>query len=155
MPSSARTTPLAAPNERQATITTWVFGFAIAAGVLARLVQYAQRRPLYIDDVQLMLNIVTRGYRELLQPLVLEQSAPALFLWIQRLIISVFGVSDVTFTLTSLGVGLALLPIAWVCARRIVDRETSLLAIAILAVAPPLIYYATSAKQYAPFSPAT
>src|SRR4051812_23744679 len=127
---------------------TSILGLVVAAGALARIVQYAQRRPLFIDDVLLMLNLVTRGYRDLLRPLDIEQSAPPLFLWIQRLIGDVLGVSDVTFTLLSFVIGLAVLPMAWLVARRIVDRESSMLAVAMLAVSPPIIYYATSAKQY-------
>jgi Dolichyl-phosphate-mannose-protein mannosyltransferase len=126
----------------------WTFGLIVLAGVIARIVQYAQRRPLYIDDVLLMLNIASRGYRDLLRPLVIEQSAPALFLWAQRFIVNVLGVSDLTFTLISFITGLAVLPMAWSFARRLVDRETSMLAVAMLALAPPLIYYATSSKQY-------
>ena len=132
----------------RAPLATSVFGLVVLAGVVARIAQYAQRRPLFIDDVQLMLNIVARGYRDLLRPLALEQSAPALFLWTQRFIVHLLGVSDVTFTVLSLAVGLATLPMAWLVARRIVDRQTSMLAVAMLAISPPLIYYATSAKQY-------
>jgi hypothetical protein len=127
---------------------TWVFALVALAGVIARVVQYAQRRPLFIDDVLLMLNIAPRGYRALLQPLDIEQSAPPLFLWAQRFIVHLLGVSDVTFTLISFVIGLAVLPLAWLVARRLVDRETSMLAVAMLAVAPPLIYYSTSAKPY-------
>lgn len=125
-----------------------MFGLVAVAGFLARIVQYAQRRPLFVDDIQLMLNIATRGYGRLLRPLALEQSASPLFLWVQRFIVQTLGVSDVAFTLISLATGLAVLPLTWSVARRIVDRETSMLAEAILAVAPPLIYYSTSAKQY-------
>ena len=148
MTASSRSTASPESSATRSTPAAWIFLLVVAAGVLARVVQYAQRRPLYIDDVQLMLNIVARGYRELLQPLALEQSAPLLFLWLQRFVVHLFGVSDVTFTVISLVVGLAALPIGWLVARRIVDRETSMLAVAMLAVSPPLIYYATSAKQY-------
>jgi len=127
---------------------TNMLGLIVAAGVLARVVQYAQRRPLFIDDVMLMLNIVTRGYRDLLRPLDMEQSAPPLFLWLQRFIVEALGVSDVSFTLLSFIIGLAVLPMAWVVARRIVDRQSSMLTVALLASSPPIIYYSTSAKQY-------
>jgi len=148
MPASPRsdTTPHATAAE--GTGAALVFGLVIAAGVLARIVQYAQRRPLFTDDVQLALNVLTRGYRDLLRPLDLEQSAPALFLWIQRFMSSAFGVSDVSLTIVSLIAGLAVLPLAWLIARRVVDRETSMFAVALLAVSPPLIYYSSSAKQY-------
>jgi hypothetical protein len=144
------THPATSPDAttQRAPLATLVFGLLILAGVVARIVQYAQRRPLYIDDVQLMLNIVARGYRDLLRPLALEQSAPALFLWAQRFVVHLLGVSDATFTLLPLLVGLATLPMAWLVARRIADRETSMLAVAMLAISPALIYYATSAKQY-------
>jgi len=145
--SSRPTTPPDA-SATQRTPAAWVFALIVAAGLLARLVQFAQRRPLFIDDIQLMLNIVARGYRDLLRPLALEQSAPALFLWTQRSIVRLFGVSDVTFTMLSLAVGIAVLPFAWLIARRITDRVTAMLAVAMLSISPPLIYYATSSKQY-------
>ena len=62
-----------------------------AAGALARIAAYAQNRSLWYDEAALALNLARRGYLALLAPLDNLQTAPPLFLWIERAVVAVNG----------------------------------------------------------------
>lgn len=122
----------------------------IGAGVTLRLLAYADRRPLWMDELMLSLGIVTHSFAGLTrQPLDYGQTAPVLFLWCQRLAISLAGVSEWTLRALPLAFGLLLLPLLWSAGRRLLGEQTALLALLLAALSQPLIYYSSEAKQYA------
>ena len=59
---------------------------AILLGILLRLRQYVEARPLWLDEAMLSLNILTRSFQGLLQPLDQDQTAPVPFLWGEKLL---------------------------------------------------------------------
>ncbi|MDQ8155451.1 MAG: hypothetical protein P3B98_12400, partial [Gemmatimonadota bacterium] len=59
--------------ERAATIVAWC---AIVLGLVARTWALSQRGSLWLDEASLALNIMTRSFGELLQPLDWGQAAP-------------------------------------------------------------------------------
>ena len=61
MPEPSRPVPSIEPAPRRMA-TVVVLGLVVAAGVVARMVQAAQRRSLFIDDVQLVLNVAVRDF---------------------------------------------------------------------------------------------
>ena len=58
---------------------------ALALGVAVRAVDYLNCRSLGLDEARLAVNVASRSFLGLLQPLDLDQSAPPLFLWGERL----------------------------------------------------------------------
>ena len=85
---------------------------AVIGGVL-RVVQYTDRRSLWYDEAMLSLNVASRSWRDLLAPLDLDQAAPLLFLWLQRALVSTFGVNELTLRFVALASGLALPLVTW------------------------------------------
>ena len=67
---------------------------AILAFGVARLVRYFADRSLWLDESLLTINLMTRSYRELLETLDYNQGAPIAFLWIERLMLDLFGDSE-------------------------------------------------------------
>jgi len=63
-------------------------------GFILRTMQYSFNRSLWLDESILALNIVNRTFYGLTKPLEYNQGAPLLFLFAQKLVISVFGNSD-------------------------------------------------------------
>ncbi|MDR0981981.1 MAG: glycosyltransferase family 39 protein [Culturomica sp.] len=59
--------------------------FILILGVVLALIQWCYNRSIWLDEGLLALNIIHRTPAELLQPLDNLQSAPILFLWIERL----------------------------------------------------------------------
>ncbi len=58
----------------------WIWTF-LALGVLARLIRFALRFPLWPDEAFLSASFLNRGYLDMLRPLEYHQVCPLLFLW--------------------------------------------------------------------------
>ena len=82
-------------------------------------------------------------------PLDYGQSAPLLYLWIERFTVAVFGVSEASLRLPALAAGIATVPLIWFVARRLFGRRVALLATAMAAMSPTLIHFSSEVKQYA------
>ena len=123
---------------------------AMVVGATLRLLAFADRRPLWFDELMLTLSIGTRSYADLAhQPLDYGQTAPLFFLWAERLATRLAGMGEWTLRALPLVSGLALLPFLWSAGRRLLGEREALLALVLAALSQPLIYYSNEAKQYA------
>ncbi|MEM9979357.1 MAG: hypothetical protein AAF808_17135, partial [Cyanobacteria bacterium P01_D01_bin.2] len=68
--------------------TLWAI---VALGALFRIIQYFNNRSLWVDEAKLSINIVERGFIELLRPLDYGQSAAPGFLFLQKLSTLIVG----------------------------------------------------------------
>jgi hypothetical protein len=127
---------------------TLVWG-GIVAGVLLRLVNFAQQRPLWFDEISLALNIGSRSAAEMLQPLDFAQGGPPLYLLITKLSTSALGFGPLALRLPALVAGLAVLALVPVITRRIADDRATVVATWLTALSPVLLYYSNETKQYA------
>jgi hypothetical protein len=120
----------------------------VIIGAALRIYAYAGNPSLWLDEAALANNIIGRNFVGLLSPLARQQVAPLGFLWLERGAASLFGTSEYALRLVPLLASLATLPLfAWV-ARRLLAPITSIFALALFAVAIPLIYFAADTKQY-------
>ena len=111
----------------------------IAAGVVARVAGYAYNRSLWCDEASLADNIVHRTLRELAAPLANEQGAPLGFLAIEKTVTLAFGTSEYALRLFPLVAALVSLPVFLAVARRTLPQRTMLFALALFALADPLV----------------
>src|SRR5262245_50595801 len=118
------------------------------AGAAVRAWYFALRRPLWLDECMLALNIASRSALELLRPLDYNQAAPPLFLWIERLAVRLAGVSEPALRAWPLLAGLLLLALVWPIARRLAGTEGALAAVALAAFSPTLIRHTDEVKPY-------
>lgn len=94
------------------------------------------------------LNILRRGYVELLQPLDYYQAAPVGFLWAVKSATHVLGSSEEALRLYPLLAGIsAMLLFAWLAARLLPGFEAAIVTFA-FAVSDALIFYSAEVKQY-------
>ncbi len=121
---------------------------ALALGSGLRLYFYLLNRSLWFDEALLALNLVDRSFAELLQPLENNQGAPLGFLMVQKAVISTLGNRDYLLRLFPLLGGLASLPLFYLAARRFLQPFAVQAALWLMAISPPLIYYASENKQY-------
>ncbi|MEO8634246.1 MAG: glycosyltransferase family 39 protein [Gemmatimonadales bacterium] len=134
--------PLPSPWPRRWTL------LALVIGGVFRLRAYAAVRPLWLDEAMLSLSIAGRTFKELLQPLAMDQSAPVLFLWAERLVTRLAGVNELALRALPLLAGLAVLIVTWRLAARLLTPVAVPVAVAIAALSPALLYYSNEVKPY-------
>lgn len=125
---------------------------AVAACVLlgagARVAGYARNPSLWLDEAMLALNVVSRTPAQLLQPLDLNQGAPAGYLMLAKLAVVGLGGGELALRLPSLAAGLAGLVVFVRLAYRAVPAPAARVAVVLFALSPYLTGYAAEFKQY-------
>jgi hypothetical protein len=120
----------------------------VALGVVLRCVQYASGRNLWLDEIGLAGNILTRSFAGLWQPLADGQVAPVGFLMLVKAAVVALGPSDDALRLVPLLAGLAALPVMLAVARRWLPPAGALLAIGLFALSFKHVHYSDELKQY-------
>lgn len=138
---------LAPHRPREKTVTVLLAG-ALTIGTGIRLWQYFLNPSLWMDEASLSLNVIERGFSELLQPLAYEQAAPPGFLWLQRLAITSFGDNEQALRLVPLLFGVAAPFLFLAVARRAANGFGLALVVALFCLSPRLIFHSVEAKQY-------
>jgi hypothetical protein len=129
---------------RSRTFLWYIVGF----GILLRTIQYVSNRSLWIDEAMLALNIVRRSPSELLSPLEYNQGAPIGFLIAQKLFVDTFGASEYALRLIPFLCGLISLILFVNLAKQFLKTKSLLIAVALFAISPKLIFYSSDLKQY-------
>ncbi|MBZ0301152.1 MAG: glycosyltransferase family 39 protein, partial [Anaerolineae bacterium] len=126
----------------------WLPWAIIAFGVFVRINQFAHGRALWLDEIRLALNILNRSFADLTLPLDYDQGSPVGFLWLEKLMVELFGHSDAVLRLLPLAASILALLLFYAVARRLLRPRAMLLALLFFAVAGPVIYYGSEVKQY-------
>ena len=124
---------------------TWVF---VWLGVLLRIVTFALNFPLWGDEAFVAVNLISRGYRDLLRPLDYGQICPLLFLWLELTAVKLLGFSEWSLRLipTMASVGGVFL-FAHIVGR-VTRGPARMLAVAIFSVSYYPIRHGAEVKQY-------
>jgi hypothetical protein len=125
-----------------------VWGFVIL-GAAIRLLRYALRFPLCVDESMLAENFLDRGFLDLLSPLDHEQIAPVGFLWIELACVRLLGFSEWTLRLFPLACGVASLLVFRHLASRVLSGVPLVLAVGCLAISKPPVGLSADVKPYA------
>ncbi|WP_162055637.1 glycosyltransferase family 39 protein [Pontibacter pamirensis] len=131
---------------------TWlaVVWALILTGISLRLYHFFDNRSFWIDEVYLSSSLIRMSFLELMTPpLDYEQKAPIGFLWLSKLAVLAFGKGEMALRLVPLVCGTALLFVFLPVARHFLRPLGVVVAVGIVALAPPLVYHAVEAKQYA------
>ena len=153
--STRRERRLAAPGESTATShapARWLLyavWLCVALGTVVRLRLYLARRALWFDEAAVALNVVDRSFLELLAPLDFRQTAPPLFLWLERTAVLLGGPNELALRAPALVAGLLLAPLTWWVGQRLTSESAAAIATALVAFSPPLVYYSNELKPYA------
>jgi Dolichyl-phosphate-mannose-protein mannosyltransferase len=113
-------------------------GLLLFGGVI-RIIGFLQNASLSGDEAMLALSIGTRSLGGLLQPLDYVQVATVPFLWAERVITYVFGVSAYTLRIPTLLAGIALLWVLFRLARDLLGPVVALVALALAVTSSSLI----------------
>ncbi len=121
----------------------------VTAGILIRIFHFSDNRSLWRDELYLGISLIKMSFWELAtQPLAYEQKAPLGFLWAERLAVEVLGKGEMALRLFPLLCGIAALFAFVPVARYFLKPWAAMLAVALLALASPVVYHSVEAKQY-------
>jgi hypothetical protein len=120
----------------------------MGAGVAFRLAQFLSNRSFHLDEALFARNLCERSFAGLTRPLGLNQAAAVGFLWMVKASEAAFGCNEYALRLVPLVAGLLLLAMIYPLTRRLFGPRAAVLATAVVAVAPFLVYYSAEAKQY-------
>ncbi len=133
---------------RSARWPTRVAVLLMAVGAVLRIRRVAAARSLWLDEAWLALNVMTRSFVALTHRLDFEQVAPVPFLWSVRAITRLFGHGEVALRLFPLMGGMLLPIVSWPLFRRLLGAGWGLVALALAAFSPVLVYYSDELKPY-------
>ena len=126
-------------------VGVWV---AVGMGVGLRLTEFLHKRSLWIDEAFLALNVLSRGYLDLLGSLDWVQMAPPGFLWMERTAFLALGSGEWALRAGPLLAGIALLVLMVPIARRLLHPTLVLPVVASVAFMSNLIRYSSELKPY-------
>ena len=96
----------------------------------------------------LSLNIASRPFHELVTPLAYAQIAPVPFLWVERLMVSAFGVNEWVLRALPLLAGSAMCLALLLVGRRMLRPGELVVALTLAALSPALVRYSVEVKPY-------
>lgn len=126
----------------------WII-VSLCIGAILRTLMYLSDRCLWIDECMLALNIATRSWSGLLEPLEWNQGAPLGYLLLVKGITQWAGISEGSLRSVSFLCSLASLAGFAVLSWRLLPPWAAVGAIALYSISPGLVSYAGECKQYA------
>ncbi|HVG19460.1 MAG TPA: hypothetical protein VNI02_10425 [Blastocatellia bacterium] len=120
----------------------------LAFGVLLRAAQFLFNPALYVDEGALALNIISRSFAGLAQPLDSNQAAPIGFLALEKIALLAFGDGEYSLRLFPFLFSAAAMFLFYQMARRCLSSWAVPIALTFFAVSGHVIYYAAQIKQY-------
>lgn len=125
------------------------FSIFVGSGIFIRLFHFFHNRTLWMDEVYLSTSLIKMNYMELAtKTLDYQQKAPIGFLWTVKTFVNLLGTGEMALRLFPLLCGIGSLLLLISVARYFLSSFASIIAISILALAPPLIFHAVEIKQY-------
>ena len=114
-----------------------------------RLKGYLFCRPTWYDECSLFGNVYKLKYIELFQGLWYGQSAPPIFLVVEKFIISIFGIKEIAMRFLPFLVSIIAIPVFYKFSKIFLIKKWSIIVANILfAINLQLIFYAQEFKQY-------
>ena len=129
-------------------VSAGILAAALLLGVALRLRLYLMDRPFWGDPASLALNLIERGYIELLYRLELGQAAPIGFLFVSKSVSSAFDYSELSLTVFPLVLSLGALLLFLRLSTSFLGTLKAPLAFVPFATSTTALYYAAEFKQY-------
>jgi hypothetical protein len=124
---------------------TWVF---VWLGVLLRVATFALNFPLWGDEAFVAVNLISRGYRDLLRPLDYAQICPLLFLWLELTAVKLLGFSEWSLRFIPTMASVAGVFLFAHIVGRVTRGPARMLAVGVFSVSYYPIRHGAEVKQY-------
>jgi hypothetical protein len=121
----------------------------LALGLSLRSYHYFRDPSMWHDEAAVAVNVLNRGFGELLGPLTFHEAAPPLFLWIEKAVVLTLGDGVYALRLPAFLASCAALPLLAWAAYRLLEPRAVPWAVFLFAVSDALSWHACEAKPYA------
>ena len=127
-----------------------LLGLVFLLGLILRFDMYIFNRSFWFDEAALAINILNNGFFDLFGELKYYQSAPPLFLFETKILVSLFKSSERVFRFIPFLTSLFLLPLFYLFSKYFLSsRAARLLGSFLFAINTNLIFYSGEFKPYA------
>lgn len=113
-----------------------------------RVAQFLERPSLWLDEASVALNIGRRSFTDLATTLDWSQLAPVPWLWLEKLLVSIFGMHEWALRAPALVAGIALPWLVWLAGRRLAGDPAALIATVLTVAGSGLLFYSNETKPY-------
>ncbi len=120
----------------------------VGLGLLLRLLHYVRDPAVWHDEAALVVNVLGKGFGDLLGPLFYAEAAPPLFLWIERVALLLLGDGTAALRLYPVLASSTALVLVVSVARRVLQPASVPWALLLLACSDRLLWHACEAKPY-------
>lgn len=139
-----------ASRAREIPAHAWILGAVIAVGAALRFATIASQS--YWFDEATTVGELHRSFGGMLHAVATNESTPPLYYVVAWVWAKVFGTGAAGLRSLSALAGVAAIPVAYLCGRDLVSRAAGLVAAALTAVSPFLIWYSQEARAYMLFA---
>ncbi len=137
-----------APDPRVQKAWNTATALLLVFGIVVRCVQFALPRSLWFDEARNALDILKPTWLEMLPPHVLQPS-PFGFFVLERGVAAMLGESEWALRAVPFAAGLGALLLGTHLARRVLEGVAVPIAVGLLALSGPAIYFGSELKPYA------
>jgi uncharacterized membrane protein len=134
--------------EPSRTVSFWILGALVAIGAAMRFASLGEQS-FHHDEVITVARVLPGGFSHMLDTVKRSESNPPLYYVLAWGWTKLFGTSEYGVRSLSALVGLATVPVAYMAATELAQRRAGLIAAALVAVNPMLIWYSQEARSYA------
>ena len=127
-------------------VEAWLLVGVIAVGAWLRFATLGHQS-YWFDEAQAALELHL-SFGSMLNSMVVHETNPPLYFVLGWLWAHVFGTGEVGLRSLSALAGTAVIPIAYLCGRELVSRRAGLVAAALTALSPFMIWYSQEAREY-------
>src|ERR1700733_446851 len=127
-------------------VEAWLLAGVVGIGAWLRFATLASQS-YWFDEAQAA-HELHLSFGSMVSSMILHETNPPLYFVTGWLWARVFGTGEVGLRSLSALIGTAVIPIAYMCGRELVSRRAGLVAAALAAVSPFLIWYSQEAREY-------
>jgi hypothetical protein len=121
----------------------------VVLGLGLRCYHYLRDPSMWHDEAALTLNVLHKGFADLLGPLFFAEAAPPLFLWVEKCVTLILGDGTYALRLVPFLASCASLLLLVPVARRLLSPAAVPWAVLLFACSDNLLWHACEAKPYA------
>lgn len=120
----------------------------VVFGMIVRLRQYFGARSLRYDEAVVSIEIAQRTLLQMFDMKGFIRVAPPGWFLLEKLSMMTLGTGELSVRLVPIIAGVLAMPLFWIVPRRYLGERAGLACVALAAVSPHVIFYASEVKQY-------